>query len=176
MDVVAKEEPPTQVLVLWVAGDDLPVAVNLGLGSGIGGVKVVGDERRHVRLFRVCVGKEELLGRDRARRVDDDLLAVLDGLVEEGVNIGEEGSYNVTRLVALQPEVSLEGLEVGDLDVAFHEIADVGLEVGARGAILFGKGIAVLCKLGAIPLLIEDLGESFEGVWELAPALGQSGC
>lgn len=116
------------------------------------------------------MGKEELLSRDGARRVDDDLLALLDGLVEEGVDIREEGSYNVTRLVALQPEVSLEGLEVGDLDVAFHEIADMGLQVWSRVAILFGKGIAVLCKLGTIPLLVEDLGKSFEGVWELAPS------
>lgn len=91
--------------------------------------------------------EEQLLRRDRAGGVDDDLLSALGGLVEESFDIWEERSDDVARLVTLQPEISLERLEVGYFDIALHEIAYVGFKVRRRVAVLFGESITVLCKL-----------------------------
>lgn len=52
------------------------------------------------------------------------------------------------------PQVALEGLEVGDLDIAGYEIADVGLEGITGAAILVGEGLPVLSERRVIPLLV----------------------
>lgn len=114
--------------------------------------------------------EEQLLRRDRAGGVDDDLLSALGGLVEESFDIWEKGSDDVARLVTLQPEVSLERLEVGYLDIALHKIVDVGFKVRRRVAVLFGKSITILCKLWAVPLLFQDFGKCLECIWELGTA------
>jgi hypothetical protein len=116
------------------------------------------------------VRKEQLLRRDRAGGVDDDLLSVLDGFVEENLNIREEGSDDVARLVSLKPEVSLKRLEVRYLDIALHEIADVSFKVRRRVAVLLRESITVLCKLWTVPLLFQDFGKCFECIRELGTA------
>lgn len=67
----------------------------------------------------------------------------------------------------MDPEIALEVFEIGDFDVVFYEVLDVGEEDGGGGAVLRGKGIAVGCEGGGVPLRGEDGLEGGEGVWEL---------
>ena len=55
--------------------------------------------------------------------------------------------------------MALEGLQVGDLNISGDEVADVRLEGGLVIAVLVWEGIAVLGEAGAVPLLVEDLGQ-----------------
>lgn len=43
----------------------------------------------------------------------------------------------------------------------------MGLQGGARVAIFFREGIAIMGKLGAIPFLVQNLGQRLESVREL---------
>ena len=170
VDVVAQEQPSIEVLMLRVMRDDLRVAVDLGLGARVGCIKVVGDKGGHIWLLGVCVCEEQFLRRDRAGRIDDDLLSLLGGLVEERLDIWEERGNNVARLVALQPEISLERLKVGYLNITLHKVANVCFEVRRRVAVLFGESITILCKLWTVPLLFQDFGKCLECIWELGTA------
>jgi hypothetical protein len=46
-------------------------------------------------------------------------------------------------VVAREPEMALEGFEVGDLDVLGHEVLDVGEQCRWRLAVLGWEGFAV---------------------------------
>lgn len=115
--------------------------------------------------------KEELLRWDGAGGVDDDLLAGVVRPPHEGGDVREEGSLELAGLIARLPQVALESLQIGDLDVPGDEVADVRLQGAAVIAILLWKGAAILGEAGAVPLLVEDLGERIKGVGKLDVAL-----
>lgn len=114
------------------------------------------------------MAKEELLCRNRTGRVDHDLLPRSMSFSNEEANVGKKRSPDLSSLVTMFPEVTLESFQIGGLDIAGHEMADVLLKSGARVAILFGKGVPILTEAGTVPLLVENLGKRGEGVRELA--------
>lgn len=62
--------------------------------------------------------EEKLLRWDGAGGVDHELFALGEGLLEERGDVGEEGGFQLARVVAALPEVALQGLEIGDLYIA----------------------------------------------------------
>ena len=87
-----------------------------------------------------------------------------------GIDVGEQRATDVAGLIAVEPEVALEGFEVWDLEIPGHEIADVGF-VGFRGGAIFGwKCGAVGREGGGVPLCGKCLGEGSESVGELKGA------
>lgn len=49
-------------------------------------------------------------------------------LFELRLHIGEKWTDEGTRLVASGPEIALERLEIGDLEVFGHQVVDMGAE------------------------------------------------
>jgi uncharacterized protein YbbK (DUF523 family) len=75
------------------------------------------------------------------------------GVGDEGWHVREEWSLEDPRLIALCPEMALEGLEVRRLDVSGDQVPDVSLEGAAVIAIVVGERIAVASKARLVPLL-----------------------
>lgn len=68
------------------------------------------------------------------------------------MDIGEQWTAYFARLVTAEPEIALEGFEVGDLEVLGHEVADVRFEC-FRGCPMFGgEDRAVGGEGGGVPL------------------------
>lgn len=60
-----------------------------------------------------------------------------------GRDVAEERAAQRAGVVAREPEMALEGFEVGDLDVLGHEVLDVGEQCRWRLAVLGWEGFAV---------------------------------
>ena len=86
---------------------------------------------------------------------------------ERGADVWEERAAQGGGGVAALPEVALERLQVGRLDVLGGERADVRLERGGGDAVRGGEGVAVGREGGGVPFGGEGLGERGEGVGEL---------
>ena len=114
------------------------------------------------------MAKEELLCRNRAGRIDHDLLSGVMSFGNERGNIGKERSLDLSGLVSMLPQVTLKSFQIRGLDVPRHEIADMIFKSIAGVAILLGKRLPVLTEAGVVPLLVEDLGKRIECVGELA--------
>lgn len=83
------------------------------------------------------------------------------------MHVGEERAFQGAGDVALEPEVALEGFQVGDLEVLRGEVVDVGEEGGGRGGVFGGEGRAVGGEGGGVPFGSEGGREGGEGVGEL---------
>jgi hypothetical protein len=55
-------------------------------------------------------------------------------------------------LVALKPEIALEGFKIGNLEVLGHEVVDVGAELFPRAPVFWWEGFPVLCEGCGVPL------------------------
>ena len=132
--------------------DDGAVGARARLGAGGGGVEIGGEERRQVAGGGVR--EQEPLRADRAAGVDHDGLGGRAGvagggpLVEGGGDVGEEGAHEVAGLVAVGPEVALEGFERWGFGVGVGELCDVVEEGGAAGGLLRREGDDVRCQWG----------------------------
>lgn len=112
--------------------------------------------------------KEQLLRRNRAGRIDDDLASRSMSTGDEWGHVREDGGLEFARFVALLPQVALERLEVGSLDVSRNQVTDVGAEGFAVIAILVWERIAIAGKAGTVPVAIKVARERVKRVRKLA--------
>jgi len=68
------------------------------------------------------------------------------------VDIREQRTAYLAGFVSLDPEVSLEVLEIGDLYIARYEVVDMCSESGGRGAIFGGEVVTVWAEGRGVPL------------------------
>jgi len=113
------------------------------------------------------VRKQQLLRGHGPRAVDDEAHGGGSPGAQRGRDVGKQRAAQGAAGVAPAPEVALEGLEIGDLEVAGGQVVDVGAEGGRRGAVFCGEGVAVGEEVGAVPVGGEGGGEGGEGVGEL---------
>lgn len=87
------------------------------------------------------------------------------------MDIREERTSYFARLVAFDPEVALEILQVGYFHVTGDQVVEMGGEAFSRGAIFFRESVPVDGEGGRIPLRGKDVGQGLDGVRILTEGL-----
>ena len=146
---------------------DSGVAGRFSFRPRVDRVEPVVDPRLDVCRLAVGVAKQEFLGRHAAARVDHDTDIVPAPGLDSGGDVRKEWYFDVARSVAVLPNVALEGLEVGDLDISTNEVPYMCLKSGRADSVLFRKGFTVRSELGAVPLRGKHAGKGFETVGKL---------
>ena len=75
--------------------------------------------------------------------------------------------FDATRQIPSFPQVTLQGLEICNLDIARDKVTDVCLDSSRAGAIFFWKGGNIWREFRVIPLRFQDTGERIQTVGKL---------
>ena len=96
--------------------------------------------------------EEQLLCEYTTRRVNRHLLPAVLPFLQLGRHVGEQGGRIRSRLIPVLPQVALEVLQIGDLDIAPRQVFDVRLQSCWAGPVLGWEGVLVWLEIRIIPL------------------------
>lgn len=88
-------------------------------------------------------------------------------------DVGKQGRPKLAVLVSPLPKVTLQALEVRDLDITAHEVLDVVGQGCRSNGMLLGKRFPILGKLRTVPLRLQGAGEGRQSIRELKGTRGR---
>lgn len=135
--------------------NDLTIARSFGFQASIDGIEPPVDQASLILDLSALaqdVLKEQLLRENATRGINRHLLPRALPLLQLRSNVGEERRRIRPRLIPVLPQVALEVLQVGDLDIAVGQIFDVRLQSCWGGTVFCGKGVFVWLEIRIIPL------------------------
>ena len=151
-------------------GDDLTVARSFRFQAGIDGIEPAINQPGlifDISALAHNVLKEQLLRENTPRGINRYVLPSVLPLLQLGSHVGKQRRRIRSRLIPVLPQVALEVLQIGDLDIALRQVFYVRLQRCWGGAVLGWEGVLIWLEIRIVPLPGQDLWESFDSVGEL---------